>query len=559
MSAMTKLRSLFGVMIVLVGQATLQAQMTVKQDRQPTQLVKEVLIGNGVLVDNVHFMGMIAALGEFTNPSAQPFFSSGIVLSTGAAMDMAGPNDNPKTSTVNGSPGDKNLYPLAGGRTFDGAKLAFDFKADKDSVAFNFFFASEEYNDYVGSTFNDVFALVVTGPGFGNGKNLAVLPGTTTPITVNSINPNQNRQYFVDNNPYTLVGRINETAKANLNPTTFANFEYDGMTKVFSVGFRVVPKTVYHFEIVVSDAGDGTVDSAVLLEGGSFKSLEQQKHALRRQQIAEQRRADSLARVQVTIDSLAEAAAIADSIESVNRFRQAELAKDEMRIRNLARLDSIANNDLMLREAKEKEDRAREEQIKEAQRQDSLRKAQAEESRLKTAQLRIQDSLENAKTVANYSALVAQQRQDSLNAAKQQQARLAMARQAHDDSLAKTKQQLPPAPKVVDVSTPAAAAASEMKETILFEATSYFVPSTGEGRLHELGQLLAKQPELRAGIYLPQGEPIDVLNMRYDMMRFELLKAGAKTHQIFRNGFSFAAPGTPKNIQRAEIWVRKEQ
>ena len=176
-------------------QSGIVAQLTVRQDRTPEEMIKEIVPGKGVVIKNVRYAGMPAALGEFAYPDAKKIFASGIVISTGKASDMAAANTNPKTSTVNGSTGDKNLYALAGGRTFDAAVLDFDFMADKDSLAFNFLFASEEYHDYVGSTFNDAFAIVITGPGMPAGKNFAVLPGTTQPITVNSINPNQNRQF----------------------------------------------------------------------------------------------------------------------------------------------------------------------------------------------------------------------------------------------------------------------------------------------------------------------------------------------------------------------------
>lgn len=285
-------------------QSGIVAQLTVRQDRTAEDMVKEIVPGKGVVIKNVRYAGMPAALGEFAYPDAKKIFASGIVISTGKASDMAAANTNPKTSTVNGSAGDKNLYALAGGRTFDGAVLDFDFMADKDSLAFNFLFASEEYHDYVGSTFNDAFAIVITGPGMPAGKNFAVLPGTTQPITVNSINPNQNRQLYVDNNPFTLVGKINEQVKAGLNQDVLNNFSFDGMTKVFSVGCRIQPKQIYHFQLSIADAGDGTVDSAVLLEGNSLKSLEQSKHEIRRQMIAAQRREDSLARVRVVEDSL---------------------------------------------------------------------------------------------------------------------------------------------------------------------------------------------------------------------------------------------------------------
>jgi hypothetical protein len=505
MSGFRHLKSIGTLLFLLPASVPAFAQITVKPVSQPLQLVKEVVVGKGIVVDNVRFMGMIQALGEFSNPSAQPFFSSGMVLSTGLAADIVGPNDNPKTSTVNGSPGDKNLAAIAGSRTFDGARLEFDFKAEKDSVTLNFIFASEEYNDFVGSTFNDVFAIVVSGPGIAGRQNLAVVPGTTTPVTVNSINPNQNRQYFANNNPYDLVGRINESVKANLNQTVLANFEFDGMTKVLSVGFRVTPRQVYHFEIVVSDAGDGTIDSAVLLEGGSFKSLEQKKHALRRQQLVAQHTADSLVRVQVVADSIALAIAALDSIATFEPVHVTEphvtmAQMDSLKRSNQARLDSMA--------------------------------------RMEQVAPTVQPS-EIPKTPALASG-VEQQRQDSVAQIKQKQ-------QPRDLGN-------PPLPPLN-----LAPAATEVKETILFEIARFDLNASTEKQLLALGKLLAAQSTWRAGVYLPQGEDGDLLNLRYEIIRLELVRGGGKSQQIFRNGFSFAQPSGEQSAQRAEIWIRKEQ
>jgi hypothetical protein len=505
MSGFRHLKGIGTLLFLLTSSTATYAQMTVKPVSQPTQLVKEVLVGKGIVVDNVHFMGMIQALGEFSNPSAQPFFSSGMVMSTGMAADMVGPNDHPKTSTVNGSPGDKNLASIAGSRTFDGAKLEFDFKAEKDSVTLNFIFASEEYNDFVGSTFNDVFAIVVSGPGIAGRQNLAVVPGTTTPITVNAINPNQNRQYFANNNPYDLVGRINESVKANLNPTILANFEFDGMTKVLSVGFRVTPRQVYHFEIVISDAGDGTIDSAVLLEGGSFKSIEQKKHALRRQQLAAQHTADSLARMQVIADSIALANAALDSMGTFQAIHVTETPIalspiDSLRRSNQARLDSMA--------------------------------------RLQPTATKVQPS--EIPTAPAMPSVVEQARQDSSNQIKQAQ----QARDLENPSV-------PPVNPTV--------AATEIKETILFEVARFDLNANTEKQLHDLGKLLAAQPTWRAGVYLPQGEDDDLLNLRYEIIRLQLVRGGGKSQQIFRNGFSFTQPSGEQSAQRAEIWIRREQ
>jgi hypothetical protein len=470
------MRWMLGAILVT---ATANAQLTMQEGKLPEDMVKEVLIGKGILAKNVRLTGMAAALGAFSYPEASSFFNSGIILSTGKASDMAGPNDNPKTSTVNGSAGDKNLYSIAGGRTFDGAILEFDFMADKDSVTLNFLFASEEYNDYVGSSFNDAFAVVISGPGMP-AKNFAVLPGTTTPITVNSINANQNRQYYVDNNPFTLVGKVNEQVKANLNQDILRNFSFDGRTKVFSAGCRVTPKQVYHLQVAISDAGDGTVDSAVLLEGESFSSQEQYKHVLRRMQIAEKRRQDSLVHVKAVEDSI-------------------RIATELQMLRDKVRQDSIANAKRM------QEDSLR------AQREEEVIPEPVKKITFSDGELEEDDETAWTETEGG-----------------------------DEDEEPSTEPNTFP----------------NIKDAVAFEGEAYMLPPGIETKLNKYGKMLQANPSYKMGIYLPDGDPEDILDMRYDMIRLEVIKGGAKPGQVFRNGFSHGQATTDEH--RAEIWIRGE-
>ncbi|MDP0953449.1 choice-of-anchor L domain-containing protein, partial [Klebsiella pneumoniae] len=76
--------------------------------------------------------------------------------------------------------------------TNDAAVLQFDFIPLGDTLKFDYVFASEEYNVYVGGGVNDVFAFLLSGPNPAGGNyvdaNLALLPGTTTPVSINTVN-----------------------------------------------------------------------------------------------------------------------------------------------------------------------------------------------------------------------------------------------------------------------------------------------------------------------------------------------------------------------------------
>ena len=63
--------------------------------------------------------------------------------------------------------------------------LKFDFVPTGSKVKFNYVFGSTEYNFYVNSSFNDVFAFLV------NGVNYALVPSSTTPVSINNVNCGQ--------------------------------------------------------------------------------------------------------------------------------------------------------------------------------------------------------------------------------------------------------------------------------------------------------------------------------------------------------------------------------
>ncbi|HHG85805.1 MAG TPA: hypothetical protein ENJ82_13745 [Bacteroidetes bacterium] len=498
----------FFLVVLLVFPQMAWAQFSVKTGEDPQELIKTHLIGEGIKVRNARFTGNPVALGSFENPSATPGFMKGVILSTGNAADIVGPNDNPKTTTRNDRGGDKDLFILAKGRTFDVALLEFDIQAARDSISLNFFFASEEYNDYVGSSFSDAIIIRISGPGFANGKNLAVVPGTQTPINVNTVNYHANGKYYIDNNPFTLAGRVSEKRKAELNPDLLDKMQFDGFTRVFSVGTKVKPKSTYRVKIGIADAGDGKVDSALLIEAGSFQSMEQHRWVVRRQKIAEQRRLDSLVRVAFVMDSLAREQAILDSIAAIAQAKADRLAAIAQ-----AKTDSIA----------------------------ALEQAKA-------------DSLANLPPVpAEPGEEVPFERpSDPAPPAK-----------GPDTPYAEAMPDTPPSPGEKPVlavdgpqhhAPPPPSAVREYQAIIRYAEDDIIIPDSSERLLKEVMFFLNNDPGLRVGIYVPGNS--ENSKLRFDLIRLELIKSGLKPNRIFRNGFSFLAQDAPRSRHRAEIWLR---
>ncbi|HMP99673.1 MAG TPA: choice-of-anchor L domain-containing protein, partial [Cyclobacteriaceae bacterium] len=140
------------------------SQIQIDTTHSANALVNNVLKGNGVLVGNVKYTGARHAIAYFEDEAAETGISKGIMLTTGNALMLAGPNRSTFTSWVNGTGGDRQLESIARGKTYDASVLEFDFITAAENLSFYFVFASEEYLEYVDSRYNDVFAFFITGP-----------------------------------------------------------------------------------------------------------------------------------------------------------------------------------------------------------------------------------------------------------------------------------------------------------------------------------------------------------------------------------------------------------
>lgn len=237
----------------------------------PKDLIENVFLANGVEVISVQFDGSTQSIGYFNNAENNIGIKQGIIMSTGFAGTAANPNNSGST-TGSISPGatpDNDLQSLDSTITtlYDKSVFEIIFIPYADTLEFKYVFASEEYQEYVCTQFNDVFGFFISGNGFSgpfndNAENIALVPGTSTYVAINTVNngnpnmgpgtcPPQNPQYF------------NLTA-ANGQPT------FDGYTDVFIARAIVVPCDTYKIRLALADVGDSAFDSGVFLEAKSF-------------------------------------------------------------------------------------------------------------------------------------------------------------------------------------------------------------------------------------------------------------------------------------------------
>lgn len=270
-----------------------KAQLVVNNTQTPEELVQEVLLGAGVVATNITFNGQPGNMvhpqaGTFNAQNAVLGIPSGVMLSSGDIAGALGPNNASGFSLGGGNFGvtDPDLEQLSNVSINDAAILEFDFVPTGDSIRFSFIFASEEYPEYVCGTVNDAFGFFLSGPGItgpftNNATNLALIPGGSVPISINSVNPgvvgtngtidncNGVDPNWAANNIYYEGNGDGFTAPYNTDPQYL---QYDGRTVMLVARAQVICGETYHIKMAIGDGGDTAFDSAVFLEEGSFAS-----------------------------------------------------------------------------------------------------------------------------------------------------------------------------------------------------------------------------------------------------------------------------------------------
>ena len=235
----------------------------------PEEMVEKI-VGDGIQYSNVQYTGADQASGIFNNGSTTNLWiDSGIFLTSGAGYHIPGPNTSATSGSNNGLPGHLLLNGITTSSTHDASILEFDFIPDSDTLQFRYVFGSEEYNEWVGSSYNDVFGFFINGPnpmgGQYSNRNIALVPGTTTSIKIGSINNGYSSPGVVPSGPCTNCQYYDDN-------TGGMTLEYDGFTVVLYTWLLVVPCQEYNAILGIADADDFLRDSGVFIEQNSFSS-----------------------------------------------------------------------------------------------------------------------------------------------------------------------------------------------------------------------------------------------------------------------------------------------
>ncbi|GAB4405291.1 MAG: hypothetical protein OHK0053_31180 [Microscillaceae bacterium] len=236
------------------------AQLVIDQNTSAAQILEQ-LLGSGVSITNIQINcpsdrdnGL--SFGRFVNSDINLPLDSGIVLSTGRVATIPGTQSNfiIVSHEWTGTQGDADLQALAGIAIEDACVISFNISPVGNQLLFNYTFASEEYPDFTPcnqQNFNDAFAFFISGPQPGGGnynkRNIALIPGTNQPVSINTVNQCTNTQYY----------------QSNVGGQTLS---YNAFTRNLVAQVEVVPCQTYTLFLKIGDGGDGSFDSAVFIE-----------------------------------------------------------------------------------------------------------------------------------------------------------------------------------------------------------------------------------------------------------------------------------------------------
>jgi len=247
------------------------------------------LQGVGITITNATIThGAGTQVGLFSNGNgANLEIDQGIILTGSTVAESFTTNSSWNTSLQpSGTYSDPDLTAIDASAIYNPVIFEFDVTLDANTrlLLIDYQFASEEYNEYVGSIFNDAFGFFISGGDLSQTYNIARVIDNTTYVTVNNINNyatvtvnnvnNGSLGVYADGTPTILTNAsyfIDNDQNSPWGPTsTLVNppiaVEYDGLTHTLHATLdNLTPGQTYHFKMAIADTGDSQWDTGVFI------------------------------------------------------------------------------------------------------------------------------------------------------------------------------------------------------------------------------------------------------------------------------------------------------
>ena len=245
-----------------------QAQGVTTDDNVSSEvIVQDTLISGCVTALNITDNGS-SGFGAFYNTNSAFPFQSGLIMTSGDVDHAEGPNTGSQTGDT-GTGSDSDLAQMSIASINDATVIEFDFIPASDTIRFNYIFGSDEFPTYANTQFNDVFGFFISGPGItgsysNNAENIALLPNGQ-PVTINNIYNSGLDQYY--------IGPLKpEDGGGGVTDPYDSAEGYKGCSIMLTAEAIVTACDTFHIKLAIADVGDGSLDSGVFIEAGSFTS-----------------------------------------------------------------------------------------------------------------------------------------------------------------------------------------------------------------------------------------------------------------------------------------------
>lgn len=182
-----------------------------------TEIELQDYLGNCGTVSNLSFIGVAEQLGKFEQTTTKSGLKKGLIIASGKVSNANGPNVSSSITSNEGNGSDPDLASIAEfNALYDASGFEFDLTATSENFSVWTVFGSDEYPEFVGSSFNDIFAVLFREKSDSVYANIASIPGTYIPIRINTVNE--------------LQDSFNSTKYYISNPEGSIGIEYDGYT-----------------------------------------------------------------------------------------------------------------------------------------------------------------------------------------------------------------------------------------------------------------------------------------------------------------------------------------
>ncbi|MDP5082257.1 MAG: choice-of-anchor L domain-containing protein, partial [Winogradskyella sp.] len=255
------------LILCFICSITFAQQITINNTVSPQELIENTLIQGCVEVSNISSPSNgssigLGSYGYFERGASNFPFENGIILSTGNANSAGNGQNNTILNEGDSSwTTDTDLETTLGiSNTLNATSIEFDFMSISNQIQFNYILASEEYFGNFPCQYSDGFAFLIREVGTGNAyTNIALVPGTTTPVNTTTIHDE-------------IVGFCDASNEDFFEGYNLGDTNYNGRTSVLSATATIQPNVLYQIKLIIADQTDENYDSAVFVEGNSFNA-----------------------------------------------------------------------------------------------------------------------------------------------------------------------------------------------------------------------------------------------------------------------------------------------